>query len=249
MINLSVCYSGGLDSLIMYNYALAHNYNPMCFYVDFGHPYAQKEIESIKKLEGLEYCPAKVEVIKLDTLYALISKRLSNQIIPSRNLLLAVIGSMFSERVWIGALDGEQLGKEHDKSERFFKDSTKLLSFTNEFFQKETIIEAPFANFSKSETIKWAIDNNIPLNTLFLTTSCYSETDCKCGKCLTCVKRAIAFKANGISEPDYKHDPFLSDYFNELKIEIPLALKNNDFSRFTKKRCLEFLRFMDYNYT
>mgnify|MGYP003397398666 CR=1 FL=1 len=239
MTDLSIMYSGGLDSLIMYNYARYHGFDPICLYVDFGHPYAEKELKSIKK--NNKWTP-EVEVIKLDSLYNLVESRLSNQIIPSRNLLLSTIGAMFSPRVWIGALDGEQLGKEHDKSERFFEDSTKLLTFTNEFFQQETIIEAPFANMSKSETINWALNvGKVPLDVLLETSSCYSGTDEKCGKCLTCIKRYIAFLSNGIIEPGYKTDPLKSEYFKELNREIPLALKNRDFSRFTPKRIKEFL--------
>lgn len=234
-------YSGGLDSFIMYHYALKEGYDPTCLHVDLGHPYGEKE----RRTFNMGGWFPEVDIIDMSSLYNLIEKRLSNQIIPSRNVLLGVIGSMFSERVWLGALDGEQLGKEHDKSPRFFEELTQLLSYTNEFFQPSTIVEAPFANMSKSETIEWAINRGIPLETLFETSTCYHPTIDKCGECLTCVKRWMSFKANGIDEPGYASNPLESKYMKELIIEIPKALKDEDYSRFTVKRCLEFLKVMN----
>jgi len=239
MEKVSIMFSGGLDSLIMYNYAIACDLDPVCIYVDLGHPYAHKEKAAMARRS--RWMP-KVEIIELSTLWHLIEKRMSNQIIPSRNVLLAVIGGMFSPEVWLGALDGEQLGKEHDKSPRFFEDTTKLLTFTNEFFQKETRVFAPFAYMSKSETLRWALDNGIPLEELLATSSCYDGEKGKCGKCLTCHKRALAFAANGIIEPGHDSNPFMSDYHKEMCVEMPKAVANNDYSRFTRKRISEFYK-------
>jgi 7-cyano-7-deazaguanine synthase len=237
MSDVSILFSGGLDSMIMYNYAIACDLDPVCIYVDLGHPYAHKEKAAMARRS--RWMP-KVEIIELSTLWHLIEKRMSNQIIPSRNVLLAVIGGMFSPEVWLGALDGEQLGKEHDKSPRFFEDTTKLLTFTNEFFQKETRVFAPFAYMSKSETLRWALDNGIPLEELLATSSCYDGEKGKCGVCLTCVKRRLAFLANGIEEPGYDVDLMDSPYMQELIREIPIADANKDYTRFTPKRIEEF---------
>lgn len=237
MSNLSIMYSSGLDSFIMHQYARAKGYDPVCIYLDLGHPYAEKEKASM--LRESPWQP-KVEVLDMRTLYSLIQSRLSNQIIPGRNLLLATVGAMFSGRVWLGALDGEQLGKEHDKSPKFFNDATALLTYTNEFFTPETIVEAPFANMSKSETIRWALDTGVPLYELFATSTCYSGEEHKCGKCLSCVKRYMAFLANDIEEPGYEANPLDAPYFHELRVQIPEAERNKDYSRFTPKRIREF---------
>lgn len=232
-------YSGGLDSLIAYHYARASGRftDITCVHVRFGQAYSDKEMAAITR-QGPWY--PKVEVIDIEGLMPLIARRLSNQIIPSRNVLLAVIGSMISDTVWINALDGEQLGREHDKSDRYFTDTTALLSFTNEFFQPETKIETPFRYMSKAETITWAINFGIPLDVLFETTSCYHATEQKCGECLTCVKRYLAFLENNIQEPGYTRSPLDSEYFHSLVTEIPAALANKDFSRFTEKRAQQF---------
>ena len=237
---LVIMFSGGLDSLISYWFAVAsRRFDTItCVHVQFGQEYSKKEYESITQVGP--WFP-KVEIIKIDGLMQIIARRLSNQIIPSRNVMLSVIGSMIADTVWLGVLDGEQLGKEHDKSDRFFEDTQSLLSFTNEFFQPTTTIETPFRHMSKGETIKWALEYGIPQEVMFQTTSCYHPTEPKCGVCLTCCKRALAFMENNIQEPGYSKDPFTSDYFRELCKEIPKALENKDFSRFTEKRARQFV--------
>ena len=245
--DLTICYSGGLDSVISYIYAKSKGYNPLCLFIDMDHEYAEKERISMKRVKtyfdehNISFNPD-VKILKIAGLIPLLESRLSNQIIPSRNVMLATIGSMFSPRVWINSLDGEQLGKEHDKSVRFFDDTTKLLSFTNEFFQPETIIESPFASWSKAETIKWALEYGVPVEALALTSSCYHPTKEKCGVCLTCYKRYTSFLLNGYIESGYDDFPIRSDYSKELDIHIPEAKKKNDFTRFTPKRIEEYYK-------
>ena len=237
--NLSIMYSGGLDSFIAWHYALKTGFKPQAIFVDLGHPYAEKEWDAIQSIPDNIRPP--VDRINIKELSPLLEKRLTNQIIPSRNVLLATIGGMFNSNVWINALDGEQNGKEHDKSFRFFADTTELLSFTNDFFQEHTTVASPFHHLSKAETIKWALENGIPKEDLFKTTSCYDDHSRKCGTCLACYKRYTAFLLNDIKEPDYDTNPMESDYAKELEIEIPKALIAKDYSRFTKKRIQEWL--------
>jgi 7-cyano-7-deazaguanine synthase len=240
MNDLAIAYSGGLDSLISYHYAIVKGYTPICFNINFGHEYNDKEVKSMAAIRK-KYSPDKIHRVDLSSIMPLMATRLTNQIIPSRNVLLAVVGSMIAPRVWINALDGEQNGKEHDKSPKFFEDTSKLLTFTNEIFQPKTIVESPFANMTKSQIIKWALENGIPEKVLTETSSCYDANQQKCGKCLTCVKRYLAFKANGIIEHGYTTNPLESDYYKELEIEIPKAMFNQDFSRFTRSRIEEFM--------
>ncbi len=238
MSNLTILYSGGLDSYIAYFYARAYGYVPELVYVDLGHPYAEKEKRAIGK-NGLP-----CTMLDFSSLYPAIKSRLSNQIIPSRNLLFAVLGGMVNERVWIGALDGEQNGKERDKSERFFQLSTELLTYINNFFQARTIVESPFAQMTKSEVIAWGVANGVPKEKLFDTVSCYDPVHDKCGECLTCYKRYTAFLLNDLEEPGYNSPPLTSDYAREMEHEIPRAAEHKDYSRFTKRRIAEHMELM-----
>jgi len=242
---LAIMYSGGLDSLISYNYAIKEKgykkEDITCIWANMGQDYAMKEFDVVAKMDIQfpEYAPEVIQIDMMDLVPALES-RLSNQIIPSRNVLLATIGSMFGETVWINALDGEQNGKEHDKSPKFFHDVSKLLTFTNEFFQKKTTVETPFSHMSKADTITWALKAGIPVDVLFETSTCYDKEEQKCGQCLTCYKRYVAFKLNNIDEPGYTVNPLDCDYAKELDKQMPKAILNRDFSRFTEKRCAEW---------
>lgn len=235
--NLSIMASGGLDSFIAWHYAIKNGYKPLALFVDMGQPYNWKEWKGIKEIQKVSNVI--VTKINIKDLIPAIAEKMTNQIIPSRNVFLATIGSMFNNRVWINALDGEQNGKENDKSLRFFQDTTNLLSFTNSFFQDSTIVETPFSHLSKAETIRWALDNGITKEQLFKTTSCYDGEIDKCGVCLTCYKRKIAFLLNDIDEPGYHMDPLISDYAGNVNYDITKAHEDGDYSRFTEKRIKE----------
>ena len=62
-------------------------------------------------------------------------------------------------------------------------------------------VEAPFVNMTKAEVVKMGLDLNAPYE---LTWSCYEGKDEPCGKCGTCIDRAAAFAANGVSDPAIK---------------------------------------------
>ena len=59
-------------------------------------------------------------------------------------------------------------------------------------------IEAPFVDMTKADVVKMGIELGVPYE---LTWSCYEGGDKPCGKCGTCIDRAKAFEANGISDP------------------------------------------------
>lgn len=59
-------------------------------------------------------------------------------------------------------------------------------------------IEAPFVTNSKSDIVKQGLEWQVPYE---LTWSCYEGGDQPCGTCGTCIDRARAFEANGVSDP------------------------------------------------
>lgn len=59
-------------------------------------------------------------------------------------------------------------------------------------------IEAPFVGKTKAEIVAMGLDLKVPYQ---LTWSCYEGGEKPCGKCGTCIDRAAAFAANGVSDP------------------------------------------------
>lgn len=59
-------------------------------------------------------------------------------------------------------------------------------------------VEAPFVNKSKAEVVKKGLELGVPYE---LTWSCYQGGNKPCGKCGTCIDRAAAFEANGVTDP------------------------------------------------
>lgn len=59
-------------------------------------------------------------------------------------------------------------------------------------------IEAPFVNWNKKDVVKEGLRLKVPYE---LTWSCYEGLDKPCGICGTCIDRAAAFAANGVSDP------------------------------------------------
>ncbi len=59
-------------------------------------------------------------------------------------------------------------------------------------------IEAPFVNKNKAEIVKMGLELKVPYE---LTWSCYEGGEVPCGRCGTCIDRAQAFAANGVSDP------------------------------------------------
>lgn len=65
----------------------------------------------------------------------------------------------------------------------------------------ELRLEAPFVNASKADIVREGLELGVPYE---LTWSCYEGADEPCGACATCIDRAEAFAANGVSDPALK---------------------------------------------
>ncbi len=62
----------------------------------------------------------------------------------------------------------------------------------------ELRVEAPFVSWSKADIVVLGLSLGVPYE---LTWSCYEGGDTPCGTCATCLDRAAAFAANGVSDP------------------------------------------------
>ena len=62
----------------------------------------------------------------------------------------------------------------------------------------ELRVEAPFVSWSKADIVALGLKLGVPYE---LTWSCYEGGDAPCGTCATCLDRAAAFSANGVTDP------------------------------------------------
>ena len=244
---LVILMSGGMDSVLAYYYAVKEKgYKPediLALWFDIGHPYARKEEQVIDRL------PFPVEKIRIDLIRDefdnVPGKEDGKQIIPGRNLIFATIASSFGKRIWLMALDGERhkFAKERDKSEKFFRDTTDLLTYVFNISREETIIETPFENMTKAEVIAWALENDVPEEIIHLTSTCYDGEIRNCGECPSCFKRWVALTVNGLEE-EFEVDPksLISKGWHKDYIKtLAEALAKEDFSHYSEKRCRETL--------
>lgn len=124
--------------------------------------------------------------------------------VPFRNgLFLSAAASLAASiypdepvNIYIGAHADDAAGNAYaDCSEEFIDSMDDAINIGT--YNKVTI-KAPFANLSKSDVVAKGLELSAPYK---LTWSCYVGGDKPCGRCGTCLDRAKAFEANGVSDP------------------------------------------------
>lgn len=259
--DLLLAFSGGADSTAGLLCALDKKFKVKPVYVGFGQKNEKEEIVYVKKI--LKKLNIKPLIIKIDINKYIDQdwKRWKLGIIPARNYLFAAIaGSILSRsnrkklKIWICA-HKEEINPIHtDKSLRFFKSASKILSA---LYNKEISVSTPFMNITKPEILaywhkKWEKKYDLTVNE---TVSCYFGNNC--GVCKACINRAVVFICAGIKIENFKINPFLD------KKNLILTSYINSFKSLHTERKLDFVyalneqrnilpiklkRFLDINY-
>lgn len=246
---LAIMWSGGMDGTIAYFYATKElGIDPediVMIHVDYGHEYEWKEVKAIRRVyelglieSALYYVPAKIVNIAFGNV-----PTPDKQVVPGRNLMLAYIGSVFADRVWILALDGEMHREMPDKNHTFFSLASGVLSYV---MDRDIIVETPFENMSKSDIAKWCVEKcgkELAQKILDMTVTCYDKDSWACGKCSTCFKRWVAYANAGLDwEHYFEFPPFRSDAAKKLIKNYVRAEMEGDYSHYSKKRIEETKR-------
>lgn len=197
-------FSGGIDSFVGYHYLkkTLGLKELKTVYFDLGAPYNYREIEVVKKLIP--------ETIIDESLKVGDTQRGINAYIPYRNLLIAMLCSKYGKHIWICGLKDDKV---EDKNEAAFAEMTKCLNFISKP-EDEVSIQSPFWSMTKSEVVKWYLDNiDSTGESLKETISCYDDTEPTnyCGRCPSCFRRFNALYDNGIDIGFYNQD-LLNDY-------------------------------------
>lgn len=241
MNKIAVLVSGGLDSFVAYHSAVREvgKENVFAIHVDLGQPYAEKERTAIEK--------SNIKCINVECkILGTVLPELKDEdwIIPGRNLLLVCLASMKAPIVYLSALGTETTyeSRSHDKSERFYEDISKVLTYVMDYeYKSDVIVRTPFESMSKTTMIEYALKVlNLTKEQLCSTSSCYDSTRYFCGKCVACFNRWVAMSNNGIQEP-YENDPWKFKYSLDTFKNVKRAVNENDYSHYSKIRVYEIL--------
>jgi len=241
MNKIAVLVSGGLDSFIAYHCAVREvgEDNVFAIHVDLGQPYAEKERQAIEK--------SNIKCINIECKImgtVLPDLKEEDWIIPGRNLLLVCLASMKCSTVYLSSLGTEMCyeSRSHDKSKRFYKEASDLLTYVMDFeYKSDIIIKTPFESMSKTMMVTYALaELNLTKSQLCSTSSCYDSSSRFCGKCVACFNRWAAMSNNDIHEP-YENNPWEFKYSLDTFNSVKNAVINNDYSHYSRIRVKEIL--------
>ncbi len=207
--------SGGLDSLVSLGYSKKFtNYNvELALTFDYGQKTVKEEIEASKRIS--QYYNIKHEIIKLDWLKNITKTSLVADIdvpehnfetkessasvwVPNRNSLFLNIAACFCDsegyQYIIYGANKEEGANFPDNTEEFRAKISDC--FKSSTLEKPTVI-APLINYSKSDIVKIAVENSLPIELLW---SCYNTGERHCGKCESCHYLKKALLANNQEE-------------------------------------------------
>jgi hypothetical protein len=205
----------GLDSYIAWHF----EGQPQTLYCALGHRYQSKEEQWISELVP--------STIREHTLNLGLWEE-PDAYIPMRNAFLVMVAAKYSDHIILTVQKGEL--SLPDRSPPFMHFASGLTSYLND---RNISITSPFLHMTKTEMVRWYLDQGLPVANLLKTVSCYSGEDKPCGRCNACFRRWVAFTNNGIEEA-YQH--------NILEYEgIPIYLKKMKDGIYEEQRVNETL--------
>jgi len=187
-----IMFSGGVDSLIAWFFLD----RPKCVYVDLHLPDSQKELEGVRYFSQKFHMDCEIISFSPTNDHPL-SPTLADPFIPSRNLLFAILGSWFGEKVCIAGVRGDLV---EDKNPEAFELMSEVIT---RFSRKRVKVFSPFWEMTKSDIVEWYLENVGDREALHRTVSCYHPTLHQCGNCGSCFRKWVSFRVNGV-EPAFE---------------------------------------------
>lgn len=228
-MKITILYSGGLDSRILYHFAKISNPDAeiTCVYYKHGAESEPAELASLPdfvQVRTIEWLSDKIQPLAKES-----DPFATAVYIPGRNLVFACLAASqeLSDEIWMGTQFDEDNESATDKNEFFRSKTSELLTYVLSPFKKSVILRFPFVEerFTKMDAVKWALTNGLSEEELKRTTSCWhNKNGLQCGQCKQCLKRFLIFSLNDIEE-DYIIHPLkceeqikrINDYMQKYK--------------------------------
>ena len=200
-------YSTGLDSEL---YRLLEEPSKLLFFKS-GARYEKHEFNQLQrfKSEG-RY---KGQEILVDETLNFSSIERENAIVPMRNIFYILRALEYAQDVYIGVT---YYDLHYDKQPDVLG---ALVSFVQNYYYYRDVPETwdsvrphiltPYRDYTKGELLKLAIDRGIDVSHIPTLRTCYdAESEKGCGKCKSCVAKAMALAVNGLFKPElFDQDP------------------------------------------
>jgi len=214
--------SGGMDSTTLAYLAKDMGYDILALHLNYSQRTEKKERECAIKvadnLDAADFVEINVDYfakfgassltdMNIDVEPGVLGKAdHPNTYVPFRNANLISIATSYCESrngdaVFIGVQSGDHTGYP-DCTPKFIQAMQNVITIGTQSDKKIQLL-TPFVELNKTEILKKGITLKVPYED---TWSCYSENDCACGVCSSCLARLKAFSDLGIEDPiPYKH--------------------------------------------
>lgn len=213
--------SGGLDSTITIKLLQKGGYDIYPLFIDYNQIAISEEITAAKYYVSY-FKINKLEVFKTAFFNSFISpilksnqsiltelklNKASNNYLPYRNLIFAILASSFciknnSNIICFGFPNKDNWETFPDTSPEFIDSTNKLFKIIFNETQKISIISPGF-KYYKKDLVRYAYDNKIALNKTY---SCYESK--RCSQCESCLDAIDAIEKTGLTNNNL-YNPYI----------------------------------------
>lgn len=201
-------FSGGLDSYVAWHYLD----KPPVLFLDAKQSYVDKERTTVTHFAN-RHPEMQLEI---DRTLDLSAWERANFYIPYRNVLFSMVGSLYAPQVHLIGIKGDSVNDNNPEATK------RMSEFYNHFDPEAPItVSSPFYEMTKSQIVEWYIKQDLPVDDLVRTRSCYDKNVAgQCGRCGSCFRRWVAFENNGITE-EYVSPPWqwqmVDQYIDDMR--------------------------------
>ncbi|MDO5845798.1 MAG: 7-cyano-7-deazaguanine synthase QueC [Methanocorpusculum sp.] len=209
--------SGGMDSTTLAYVAKDRGYDILALHMNYGQRTERKERECALRiadhLEAADFVEISLDYFTKFGASSLTDPSIEveagvlgkadhpNTYVPFRNANLISIATSYCESrngdaVFIGVQSGDHTGYP-DCTPQFINAMQNVISIGTQTEKKIQLL-TPFVSLNKTQILKEGFRLHVPYED---TWSCYSENDCACGVCSSCLARLKAFADAGVEDP------------------------------------------------